>query len=175
MPRCPSCSKILPSDSAILRHMNQPTSRCHGWVDNLVEIGELLEQEPGQATRNGLALAPGPSPEVAQTLDSPITVPRSFENLEDETEEAQPEDTYQGNVEEFPGAASVFAHQANTFLQHFDRDQFSQERRCNLYYPFRSRADWDFGLWLTRSGLSMAAIDSFLSLELVSNPSTYSI
>jgi hypothetical protein len=160
MPRCPSCSKVLPSDNAVLRHLNQPTSRCFGWVDNLVQIGELLEQN---SEEKNIRTSPK-SPELANwqptgewsALDDEMDVDRREPELDS------------GTLEEFPGAARVFAHQQNSFLDHFDRDQFSQERRTNLYYPFASRADWEFGLWLTRSGLSMAAIDSLLSLELVS-------
>ena len=71
-------------------------------------------------------------------------------------------------VEEFSGAAKIFQDKWNTFLQKFDQDHFSNEWQENLYYPFSSRSDWEFGLWLTRSGLSLAAINSLLSLELVS-------
>ena len=76
-------------------------------------------------------------------------------------------DPVQGSVEEFPGAAKVFPGERQTFLGAFDNDSFSNERRSNSYYPFASRLDWEFGLWLTRSGLSLAAVDSLLSLELV--------
>ena len=79
-----------------------------------------------------------------------------------------PGDPHQEIVEEFPGAAAIFLCQPNLFLNHFDRDQFSQEHHSNLYYPFTSCVDWEMGLWLTCSGLSMAAINSLLSLELVS-------
>lgn len=162
MPRCPSCRKILPSDNAVLRHLNQSTSRCHGWVDSLIQIGEHLEEVNSEGN--------GPSPELALQA-SPAR--RSFgrEQMDIEQPEMdvdQPEEPYQGAVEQFPGAASIFLRQPNSFLERFDRDRFSQERRSNLYYPFASRADWEMGLWLTRSGLSMAAIDSLLSLELVS-------
>lgn len=74
----------------------------------------------------------------------------------------------QSEVEEFPGAAATFEQGRVSFLQRFDQDRFSEERRSNIYYPFASRADWELGLWLTRSGLSMAAIDGLLSLQLVS-------
>lgn len=161
MPRCPSCSKVLPSDNAVLRHMNQPTSRCFGWVDNLVQIGELLEQESEEKNiRNSK------SPQLAH-WQSIGECSAPDDNMDIDRPELEPD---RGTIEEFPGAARVFAQQQNSFLDHFDRDRFSEERRSNLYYPFASRADWEFGLWLTRSGLSMAAIDSFLSLELVSSP-----
>jgi hypothetical protein len=38
----------------------------------------------------------------------------------------------------------------------------------NLYYPFASRDEWELAAFLLRSDLSLASIDSFLSLKLVS-------
>ncbi|KAG2123438.1 hypothetical protein DEU56DRAFT_745404 [Suillus clintonianus] len=54
-----------------------------------------------------------------------------------------------------------------TFLGLFDSDQNSVHRKTNLYYPFSCRRDWKVAAWLLRSGLSMAKIDSFLSLEMI--------
>ncbi|KAG9309728.1 hypothetical protein JVU11DRAFT_10404 [Chiua virens] len=41
-------------------------------------------------------------------------------------------------------------------------------RKENLYYLFASQQDWQLASWLLRSRLSIAVIDSFLSLQLVS-------
>ncbi|KAI6002437.1 hypothetical protein F5J12DRAFT_686084, partial [Pisolithus orientalis] len=38
----------------------------------------------------------------------------------------------------------------------------------NLYYPFNSHNEWELASWLLHSGLSMRAIDSFLSLSIIS-------
>lgn len=56
-----------------------------------------------------------------------------------------------------------------TFMDKFDRDQFCEERRQNLYYPFANRDDWEMAYWLLNSGLSMTSINKFLSLRLVSD------
>ena len=55
-------------------------------------------------------------------------------------------------------------------MQRFNMDQYAELRRANLYYPFASKQDWEVGLWLLRSSLSMAAINSFFSLQLVRRP-----
>ena len=55
-----------------------------------------------------------------------------------------------------------------TFMDKFDQDRFAEERKQNIYYPFADRDDWEMGYWLLNSGLSMAAINKFLSLKLVS-------
>ena len=156
MPRCPSCSKILPSDEAVQRHMNQPASHCHRWVDDLVRLSEVNEIE---AVHN--------PQQDWNSLDPPD--PDRFDEAEAEMDVIVDEGPGDGLVEEFPGAAKIFqVGEQNTFLHKFDQDPFSNERRENLYYPFASRMDWEFGLWLTRSGLSLAAVDSLLSLDLVS-------
>ena len=147
--------------------MNQPASSCHGWVDNLVSIGEVV----GGAERIAPKSPNSAMPDIERharhrNTDAPLQ--RSFDDSIDRLQSEGPEDPHQGTVEEFPGAAAIFATEEKSFLHWFDRDQFSQHRRSNLYYPFASRADWEFGLWLTRSGLSMTAIDKLLSLELVS-------
>lgn len=52
-------------------------------------------------------------------------------------------------------------------MDEFLSDKYGSLRNQNLFYPFASQADWQIGSWLLRSGLSMTAIDSFLSLDLV--------
>ena len=52
--------------------------------------------------------------------------------------------------------------------ERFDCDQYVKERKTNLYYPFASWDEWELAAFLLRSDLSMASIDSFLSLKLVS-------
>ncbi|KIJ19517.1 hypothetical protein PAXINDRAFT_8007 [Paxillus involutus ATCC 200175] len=66
----------------------------------------------------------------------------------------------------FEGAAQTFGR-GQTFMDKVDADQFSHLMKENLYYPFASRSEWKFALWLLHSGLSMSAIDDFLSLGLV--------
>ena len=70
-------------------------------------------------------------------------------------------ETYQGCTEMFPGG--------ETFMSRFRNDQYAEQRRQNIYFPWASRQEWAFALWLLRSRLSMAAIDSLLSLEIVSS------
>ena len=71
-------------------------------------------------------------------------------------------------VEEYDdGAARTFGP-GTTFMQQFECDKFAEERSQNLYYPFTSRAEWELAAFLLRSDLSLAALDTFLSLNLVS-------
>lgn len=70
-------------------------------------------------------------------------------------------------VELFDGAAETYGA-GTTFMDDFDQDQYAQQRSHNLYYPFASREEWELASFLLRSNLSMASIDKFLSLALVS-------
>ncbi|KAI6033282.1 hypothetical protein EDC04DRAFT_2571794 [Pisolithus marmoratus] len=54
------------------------------------------------------------------------------------------------------------------FIDHFFSDEHGKLCKDNLFYPFASQQDWQIVSWLLCSCLSMAAIDSFLSLDLVS-------
>ncbi|KIM62467.1 hypothetical protein SCLCIDRAFT_119577, partial [Scleroderma citrinum Foug A] len=70
------------------------------------------------------------------------------------------------NTDYFLDAACVYDG-GFTFMDQFDADLFSALRKTNFYYPFTSWQDWELGSWLLWSGLSLVAIDKFLSLELV--------
>jgi hypothetical protein len=70
-------------------------------------------------------------------------------------------------IEGYEGAAKEYGAGV-TFMSEFGRDQHSAERVENLYYPFASKDEWELAAFLLRSNLSMASIDSFLSLKSVS-------
>lgn len=55
----------------------------------------------------------------------------------------------------------------NTFIDDFNKDQFSQQRTINLYFPFASKSEWQLAQFLLQSNLSMAATNTFLALDLV--------
>ena len=67
----------------------------------------------------------------------------------------------------FPGASKVFG-EGETYMDLFDQDKYANERMANLYYPFASQSEWELASYLLKSDLSMAAIDEFLNLQLVS-------
>jgi len=71
------------------------------------------------------------------------------------------------NFKYYPGVLSTYG-QGTTFMSNFFTNKYAYLQHENIFYPFASQEDWQLGSWLLRSGLSMAAINSFLSLELVS-------
>ena len=160
MPRCPSCGKGgFTSPEAVSRHMSQPKSGCSTWFDNLVRIREDLQAGGRHNGPNGLHTAP---------YDESLGHLGEYNQWDDDEmlDGAQEEDPQSSSIEYFPGAAKTYSG-GSTFLNKFDTDEFSSCRSSNIYYPFASRGDWQLGSWLLRSGLSMSAMDTLLSLDLV--------
>lgn len=81
-------------------------------------------------------------------------------DVDDETENKRFIEMFEGAAKSFPGGA--------TFMDEFDKDPHAPERILNLYYPFVSRDEWELASYLLRSDLSVASINTFLSLSLVS-------
>ena len=67
----------------------------------------------------------------------------------------------------FSGASEVFG-QGNTYMDLFNEDEYAERRKTIPYYPFASQPEWEMASYLLKSGLSMAAMDEFLKLQLVS-------
>jgi hypothetical protein len=64
-------------------------------------------------------------------------------------------------TELYSGASKIYGR-GHTFMDTFNADTFSLERKHNLYYPFSSKTKWKFTSWLANSGLSMATIGKCL-------------
>ncbi len=69
---------------------------------------------------------------------------------------------------EFTGAAKTYGDGKTVLEQIEIEDQFSEERKSNLYYPFACLREWELARWIMRQQVSMADIDQFLRLEIVS-------
>ncbi|KAI5982220.1 hypothetical protein EDD15DRAFT_2391380 [Pisolithus albus] len=96
-----------------------------------------------------------PSPEVHETEDFTMDAPEEVIPLVP----GKFVKVYEGSSEVFPGGKS--------FMDTFHEDQYSGERRSNLYFPFASQQEWQFASWLLRSRLSLTAIDSLLALDIL--------
>jgi len=156
MPCCPSCGKGgFATHNAVSRHMSQPRSGCSTWFDNLVRIHEDLGRDDnGPNYLRTVDLQP-------KNIDEYDVRGNDDEEMHDGTQEGDSEP-----IKYFLGATKVFSG-GSTFLNKFEVDQFNECRSSNIYYPFASRGEWQMGSWLLRSGLSMSAINAFLSLDLV--------
>ena len=167
MPCCPSCGKGYFKDAAsVAMHMSQPTSGCNNWINDLVHLQEELDFPSASMSGD-----PHPSASHSHSSDLPAT--GAYHNDPDAMS-INAHDLYEPfsvpNTlieDHFLGAAQTFG-EGQTFLDKFNMDKFSLYRRENMYYPFASRLEWQLALWLLHSGISMSAIDEFLSLKIVS-------
>ncbi|KAF8425727.1 hypothetical protein L210DRAFT_3421137 [Boletus edulis BED1] len=169
MPRCPSCGRGGFKDHhAVAMHMSQPKSGCNTWVNNLVHLQEslALPSSAGRPRRDAT-----PDATVPMDIDQEFPPPDSLADSYAEPDNPNPSTWNHSQCngfysEQFEGAAQSYGH-GDTFMDKFNRDEFSDARKSNLYYPFACRNEWELALWLLRSGLSMKTIDAFLSLPIV--------
>jgi len=167
MPCCPSCGKGYFKDAAsVAMNMSQPTSGCNNWVNDLVRLREELDLLSTSTVANPSHFAPhshlSDLPAAGTYHDHPDAMSIDAYDL---YEPASIPNTL--TEDRFPGAAQTFG-KGQTFLDKLNTDKFSLYQWENLYYPFASWLEWQLALWLLRSGISMSAIDTFLSLEIVS-------
>ncbi|KAI5981814.1 hypothetical protein EDD15DRAFT_2379006 [Pisolithus albus] len=175
---CPDCGKRFASETQVLQHMNQPSNVCGSWTDH---FSSYLRHNASTTTRNG-----------TETHHPTELQHQAGANCNGDLEEdvadyglasdgfglGAVEDTASHAVSEHQGCTPVPVIDSHpnmpsiypggtTFMDRFFDDQYATLRQQNLYYPFASAGDWQLASWLLRSQLSMAAIDDFLSLQLV--------
>jgi len=72
-------------------------------------------------------------------------------------------------IEEYPGAAATH-EQVLFFMDNFDSNKYADCCMELPYYPFSSREEWELMSFLLHPDLSMAAINKFLKLAMVTHP-----
>ena len=158
MPCCPNCRRGgFKDDAAVAKHMSQPQSGCNSWLDDLVCIQVHLAWRPCDLDSDTIQSGE----DEAHAIHA---YPNAGETFNMDMDAGALDLSW--NTEYFPDAACVY-NGGFTFMNQFDADPFSALRKTNFYYPFTSWQDWELGSWLLQSGLSLVAIDKFLSLELV--------
>ena len=163
MPHCPRCEKRFKTDEKVTRHLNQPRSSCANLIDDLISPKAFLSK--GQS----------PLPErVPDSFDMDLMGTDNFTaQVDQDVKMATQGPEYASDTsnsvyrENFDSAAKEWGF-GSTFMGRFDCDESAYIRQENLYYPFASKADWELAAFLLRSRLSMAMIDDFLGLQLVS-------
>lgn len=163
MPRCPRCKKRFKDASRVLNHINQPLGSCHSLPKELVRISDTLRH---RLLRQQHHTTSGSAP----TAKSPVGGHDADDDpmdIDDNEFPDPPEHDTDPVVETYPGASKTYGT-GPTFMQTFNEDAYAKDREHNLYYPFASKDEWEVASFLTRSNLSMSAIDDFLTLNLVS-------
>lgn len=191
MPNCPRCLKFFSSQRGVTYHLSQPRSACHdnNYVFDLevpatVEDLDLMDislrmhsPSPGP-----LDLDPPHEPpadlavnEADNWIEDALQFPEAPADLaaneaDDRIEGAPPfpeaRNSHPWVTDYFEGASTTYGV-GETFLSQFDKDQYSERRRSNLYYPFASSKDWEEANFLSKSRLSMALVDEYLTMDVV--------
>jgi hypothetical protein len=150
--------------------MNQPYSSCRTYFEEVLQIAEAC---PSSSHHPGNPLSDLPNPEANyESFDpnlEPATIPEYPPPPEDAHMDDIPDPTNDNPffTEFYPDASRTFGI-GQTFVDVFDNDEFAEQRKEFLYYPFASKDEWELASFLLRSGLSMASTDKFLKLNLVS-------
>lgn len=152
--RCERCHKNFRDRKALLCHMNHPYGACYSHFQELADLANELQRYKNRPAQDKNDMEP-----LDLRFDMDVDNDNSGERgrvMDDGL-----------LIEEYEGSAKEYGT-STTFMEEFDCDQYAGERVENLYYPFASRDEWEFAAFLLRSDLSMASIDSLLSLNLVS-------
>lgn len=142
--------------------MNQPTSKCTGWMANLVQLSDASYQHRAIISRTAV-----PTPVQLDTV--PDDMSEAGQEIDDMGSAAgfRMDDRSADHTDMFMGAGQTHGR-GETFMDQFDKDRSAEQQRTNIFYPFESKEDWELASRLLCSSLSMAYMDEFFSLQLVS-------
>ena len=164
--RCPRCGKKFCLETNVLQHMNQPLSLCCAlYHEHAPPLHHLSQSSRSHFTETHGA--------------AEMQEPDFFDEDSRWTPSGHQDDNYGDSgafgttagpsgkfTEYYEGCTEVFPGR-KTFMDIFEMDQYAEERKVNLYFPFASCEEWQFASWILRLRLSLTAIDSLLSLDLV--------
>lgn len=164
--RCPRCAKKFKDQTSLLQHMNQPISSCLTHFEECVNIATTLQPDPTISESDNMDRQRFEPSDFMDTAEDYL--PASYRSSLPASTSQNPEDKQNPfNIKKHPTSGGVYGC-GETFMDQCDKDRFTEMRKGNLYYPFASRDEWELASFLLRSRLSMAAVDRFLKLQLVS-------
>ncbi|KAF8120747.1 hypothetical protein EV363DRAFT_1188133 [Boletus edulis] len=167
MSNCPRCLKHFSNEHGVQFHLAQPRSACHNSnYRHTLEVPRLSVSPEPPAIHHPVNIPSPPRspPPNLPDLDLPFEPPPDLPNLAPDARPPEGQDPHSWVRDYFKGASTIHGR-GNTFLASFRRDQFSEQRKSNLYYPFASSKDWMEANFLSKSRLSMALIDEYLSMD----------
>lgn len=155
--------------------MNHPASKCIRFLDEVIQISEALRYKKlraHQQSKSSHTVVEDGGDVLMEHSDLPAGSEGDGHSVTEDIQLEVPEPCIppqfkKHHTEVYPGAAQTYG-KGSTFMDEFDDDEHAAMREDNLYYPWASRPEWELASFLLRSSLSMAAIDQFLSLDLVS-------
>ena len=171
--RCPRCGKKFKDQTSLLQHMNQPISSCLTHFQECIDIATTLQSDPTISESDDMDQQSFETPDFMDTVEDYLPA-SSRSSLPASTSQNPVNKQSPFNIKKHPTSGSVYGF-GETFMDQCDKDRFTEKRKGHLYYPFASRDEWELASFLLRSRLSMAAVDCFLKLKLVSYTSKCSI
>ncbi|KAF8548025.1 hypothetical protein OG21DRAFT_1489716 [Imleria badia] len=151
MPNCPRCLKHFSNKRGVQFHLAQPRTACH---DSNYQYSLEVPRLPGPPAEyfNSVDISPPlfPLPFDPLGLDPPFEAPLELPTLAADEHGVEVKDT-----RPFPEVRDPHSW-----------DQYSELRKTNPYYPFASPKDWMEANFLSKSRLSMALIDKYLSMDM---------
>ncbi|KAJ7672465.1 hypothetical protein DFH06DRAFT_1124357 [Mycena polygramma] len=172
---CPICKREKGPMHKLVRHMNQSNGSCHEGMDLYHEFQRAArrtyqwDREQGHVDEDyddaGMDLEEGNTPD--------FNPPEDDDNAPDFGPPEHPEyppAPATGPIKDYFAGAAKVQDRGDTFLETFRKDKYSEHRASsnNIYYPWASAAEWELVAFLHNSKMTMAQIDRFLKLQLVS-------
>jgi hypothetical protein len=148
--------------TSLLQHMNQPISSCLTHYEECINIATNLQSVPTVSETDDTGQQSFEPPDFMDTAEDYFTQSLPADNSQNPKDSRNP-----FNIKKHPTSSSVYGC-GETFMDQCDKDKFTERRNENVYYPFALRDEWELASFLLRSRLSLAAMDRFLKLELVS-------
>ncbi|KAG1889115.1 uncharacterized protein F5891DRAFT_1198690 [Suillus fuscotomentosus] len=150
--------------------MSQPRSGCNSWLEDLINLHSASICAATSIDMDHELNIPDLNLDVDPKLDEPVfghpSWDEGFQGGGGEGDSQVDGPTDSGFTNWYPEPPQTYG-KGYTFLDLFHSDKNSVYRVTNHYYPFSDRKEWEVALWLLHSGLSMAKINSFLSLEMI--------
>ena len=140
---CPDCGKRFANETRVLQHMNQPSSACSSWMDNLLRFHCHTSAAGNHANiHSSDRHQPASHSETALDADNAFAQ-EEFEpnNIDTASINEDRDHTPAPAVDTHPNIPSMYPG-GKTFMDQFFSDEYSRFRRENLYYPFASESDW---------------------------------
>lgn len=67
----------------------------------------------------------------------------------------------------YPNAGTTFGKGKTSLEEMFYADQYANERKDNMFYPFACEMEWELAAWLQRTHMSTELLDQFFKLRYV--------
>lgn len=186
MPHCPQCGRHFATPQSVRAHLNQPYGSCHHHFNELISIAEAIRQPNRQSRSTFLQHQPVPNSDTSSDdenrghtfrfVDSGDGDVPSNDHVAPADDHSTPSnngcgsssDPTSGFIRDVYPESGMVCEQGDSFMDTFNNDNFAEERQENIYYPFASQEEWELASFLLQANISMAMIDKFLALSIVS-------